>query len=140
MKYLIISVCLLFLPLVSDAQTGICFLDGKTYTTLAQAISCAGSSGTIEVTPSAKVVSVPSSTTVPAGVTLQSDRGAILAVGTALTLTISGPLVDGLYQMFEGAGTVSFTLPGNQAVSRPEWLGGIGDGTLGSGAGTGTAH
>lgn len=106
-----------------------CFIDGVTITTLAQAITCAAGSGTIVVPRSAGIVTVPGTPTIPSGVTLTIEQGAILSVTTSLT--IAGPLNAGLYQVFTGAGTVSFTSPGNEAISRPEWWGGKADGSAG---------
>ena len=110
------KVSLLFLVLaalteVASAQTnGICYLDGITHTTLAQAIICAGNSGNIEVTPSVGTLSVPSNATVPAGVTLRVDQGAILSIGSAVTLAIDGPLQAPTGRIFAYTGTGSVTL------------------------------
>jgi hypothetical protein len=138
MKLCLLAFLLIWIPSPSLAQSGVCYVDGVAHTTLAQGITCAGSAGTIEVTPSVGVLSVPSSATVPAGVTLRIDQGATLLIASGQTLTISGPLVDGPYRMFAGPGSVLFTLPGNQAVSRPEWFGAVADGTTGPGTVTGT--
>ncbi len=133
-----LAILLVWIPSLSLAQSGICYVDGVAHTTLAQGITCAGSAGTIEVTPSVGVLSVPSNTTVQAGVTLRIDQGAVLSIASGQTLTISGPIVDGPYRMFSGPGSVRFTLTGNQAVSRPEWFGAVANGTTGPGAVTGT--
>ena len=138
MKFWLLAILMLWISSRSIAQNGVCYVDGVTHTTLAQGIACAGSAGTIEVTPSVGVLSVPSSADVPAGVTLRIDQGATLSIASGQTLTISGPLVDGLYKMFAGSGTVQFAIPGNQAVSRPEWFGAVADGTTGPGTVSGT--
>jgi hypothetical protein len=96
--------------LVAAQSNGICYLDGITHKTLAQAITCAGASGTIEVTPSAGTLSVPSSATVPAGVTLRVDQGAILSVGNAVTVTINGALQAPAARIFTYTGTGSVAL------------------------------
>lgn len=95
------------------AQTnGICYVDGITHTTLAQAIACAGHSGTIEVTPSVGTLSVPSSATIPALVTLRVDQGAILSIANAVKLTINGPVQAPGAQIFAYSGTGSVALGG----------------------------
>lgn len=124
-------------PNISDDGTtatagkfnNICNLDGVHIVDLPSAITCAGSSGTIVVPPSAGTLAVTGTPTIPAGVKLKVEDGAILSVATSLT--IAGPLDAGLYQIFSGAGTVSFTSPGNNAESRPEWWGGKADGSSG---------
>lgn len=67
----------------------ICFLDGVTNTTLAQAVACAGASGTIEVPPSAGTITVPSNISIPNNVTLKMDQGALLSIANGATLTFA---------------------------------------------------
>jgi hypothetical protein len=111
---------------------GLCILDGSGYTTLAQAITCAGTTGTIWITPAAGTISVPTNATIPAGVLLKISKGGILSIATGATLTILGPLDIGAYKVFSyvGTGTVSFGGPnGNEAVDHVyiQWWGGLGD-------------
>jgi hypothetical protein len=109
--------------LASAQSNGICYVDGTTHTTLAQAINCAGASGTIEITPSAGTVSVPSNATIPAGVTLRVDRGAILSIANAVTLTINGPLQAPGAGIFAYTGTGSVALGGLAAAHViPNWF------------------
>lgn len=112
-----------FTGLASAQVSGICYVDGKTHTTLAQAITCAAASGTIEVTPSVRTLSVPSNATIPAGVTLRVDQGAILSIANAVTLTISGPLQAPGARIFAYTGTGSVVL-GTLAAEHvlPNWF------------------
>lgn len=122
-------ICLLFFALVaatelvSGQSNGICYVDGITNTTLAQGITCAGAAGTIEVTPSAGTLSVPSSATIPAGVALRMDQGAILSIANGATLTIGGPLQAPAGRIFAYTGTGSVSL-GDQAAEHvvPNWF------------------
>jgi hypothetical protein len=109
--------------LVSAQSNGICYLDGITYTTLAQAIACAGATGTIEVTPSARTLLVPSSAVIPAGVALRVDQGAILSIANAVTLTVDGPLQAPAGPIFAYTGTASVVL-GDLAAEHviPNWF------------------
>jgi hypothetical protein len=91
-------------------SNGICYIDGITHTTLAQAITCAGPSGTIEVTPSASTLSVKSSASIPAGVTLRVDQGAVLSIANAVTLAINGALQAPAALIFAYTGTGSVAL------------------------------
>lgn len=84
----------------ANTLDGTCYVDGVTNTTLAAAITCAGSAGTIQVPPIAGTLSVPTSVTIPAGVTLRVDQGAKLSIAAGQTLTINGPLQIGDYQAF----------------------------------------
>jgi hypothetical protein len=100
MKQRLLAIVLVFIPSMSLGQAGICYVDGVSHTTLAQGITCAGSSGTIEVTPGVGTLSLPSTATVPAGVTLHIDQGAKLSIASGKTLTVNGPLQIGEYQGF----------------------------------------
>jgi hypothetical protein len=107
----------------SGQSNGICYLDGVTYTTLAQAITCAGAAGTIEVTPSAGTLLVSSSAVIPAGVALRVDEGAILSIANAVTLTINGALQAPAGPIFAYTGTGSVAL-GDLAAEHivPNWF------------------
>lgn len=123
-RILLLLVALWPLTGITPAQSnGVCYLDGITNTTLPQAIACAGSSGTIEVTPSVHTLSVATSATVPAGVTLRVDQGAVLFIANAATLTIDGPLQAPAAQIFGYTGTGSVAL-GNLAADHvvPNWF------------------
>ena len=52
---------------------------------------------------------------------LVPHKGAIFSLDSGVVLTISGTITAGRYQIFAGAGTVSFT--GNQTTVFPEWWG-----------------
>ena len=83
---------------------------------------------------SSKVVLLPGGTyrttdlTVPAGVTLWIPHGAKFTVDAGQTLTISGKIDAGLYQIFSGSGSVVFS---GSSVPRvfPQWWGAVVDGS-----------
>jgi len=68
--------------------------------------------GTISSTEKTLVIpnqqDITADITVPANVTLKFMQGGTLNISTAKTVTINGALEAGLYQIFEGAGAVSF--------------------------------
>ncbi len=97
-------------PAVSAQSNGICYLDGTTHTTLAQAITCAGVAGTIEVTPSVGTLTVTANATISSGVTLRVDQGAILSMANAVTLNINGPLQAPPVRIFAYTGTGAVAL------------------------------
>lgn len=63
--------------------------------------------------------------TVPADVSLEFVRGAVLTVDAAETVTINGALLAGMAQIFAGSGTVAL---GSANVVLPQWFGAVGDG------------
>ena len=94
------------------------------YSTLTAALSTLGA-GLSELWVTQNVT-VSSNTTIPTNVVVKIFRGAVVTVNSGVTLTLNGPLLAGLYQVFDGAGTVVL---GNQAcpVVYPEWWGGAAD-------------
>jgi hypothetical protein len=101
---------------------GNCVVDGVTNTTLAAALTCAGSNGVVEI----PMYSVPSFTnaTVPVGVTLRFDGPSCL--NNSGTLTINGPIVPTpTWQIFCGSGTVALgPLPSSSMNVLWWWTGG----------------
>jgi len=61
--------------------------------------------------------------TVSSNITVKVDRGALVSIASGKTLTITGTLDAGLYQIFSGAGTVTV----NTSTIYPDWWGGKGD-------------
>ena len=59
---------------------------------------------------------------------LVPHKGAIFSLDFGVVLTISGTITAGRYQIFAGAGTVSFT--GNQPEVYPEWWRGLPDDSI----------
>jgi len=61
------------------------------------------------------------------GRSLEIKQGGVITIPTGATLTINGPFQAGLYQVFDGDGSVVF---GSGSVSEvyPEWWGAIADG------------
>jgi hypothetical protein len=99
--------------LTAGKINALCTVDGMQNTTLAAAINCAGTSGTIEVPPPAGTLAVSSNATIPSGVALRIDQGACLAPATGVTLTVNGPIVAGNYNIFcpKGTGTILVNSP-----------------------------
>src|SRR6266576_982665 len=95
---------------------GACIVDGITNTTLAAAVTCAGTSGIIEITMT-PVPALTTDVTIPVGVTLRFDGPSCITT-TGHTLTINGPLIAPLVQIFCGSGTVA-----NLSSAYPEWWG-----------------
>lgn len=73
--------------------------------------------------------SVLTNLTIPANISLKIDKGALVNVASAATLTINGPLEAGLYQVFSCAGTGKVVF-GAGAINKvyPQWWGAKGDG------------
>ena len=98
-------------------------------TTIQDAISAIGSTNVLLHLP-AGTHNITANLTIPANVSLQLERGALLSVATARTLTINGSLRAGLYQIFSLAGTgkVVFGRPHRTEEINPIWWGAKGDG------------
>lgn len=64
--------------------------------------------------------------TIPSTIHLIIDNGAILTIASGKTLTINGPFDAGIYQVFSGAGSVSFGA-GHVKEVYPQWWGAVGD-------------
>jgi len=73
-------------------------------------------------------IAVTDNATIPSTMTLKFLRGGSFTITTAKTVTINGQVDAGLYQIFEGAGTVAFGV-GTVKYSYPEWWGAVRDGT-----------
>lgn len=84
---------------------GVCIVDGVKNATLAAAVTCAGTSGVIEI-PMFAVPALTGNVTTPVGVTLRFDGPSGITT-TGFTLTINGPIVAPPVQLFFGTGTVS---------------------------------
>ena len=82
---------------------GSCVVDGVTNTTLAAAITCAGTSGVVEI----PMLAVPSfsTATIPSGVTLKFDGPSCL--NNTGPLVVNGPIVAPDVQIFCGTGLVT---------------------------------
>jgi hypothetical protein len=96
--------------------------------TLPDAVSAIGGNRAILRIPRG-AWSIGADLSIPAGVTLKPELGAILNIATGVTLTINGGLEAGLYQVFSctGTGQVAFGAGAVQAVY-PEWWGVTGSG------------
>ena len=68
---------------------------------------------------------IAANTTIDAYQSLEFPSGAILTVSGGFTLTITGNITAGIYQIFSGAGTV--TIDGHTRVGYPQWWGAKGD-------------
>jgi len=78
-------------------------------TTLQSAVTAIGGSQALLKIPAGSW-SIGANLTVPANITLKPERGAILSIANGVTLTISGALDAGLYQVFSWTGTGAISL------------------------------
>jgi hypothetical protein len=110
------------------------FVDRTKYTSLQAALTAVGTTGVIEVLPTVGTLSVPASATIPVGVMLRIDQGAILSIASGRTLTTCAPIA-GPYEIFAGLGTVQLVEPCSNDTVRPEWWGAVPDGSYNKAAG-----
>jgi len=90
------------------------------------AVSLAGSEEkTITI---ATNVSISDNLTVPSNITLKFIYPGKITIPSGKTLTVNGALEAGLWQIFDGDGSVSFET-GSVTEVYPEWFGAKGDGT-----------
>lgn len=75
----------------------------------------------------AKPVRINSNLTVPATVTLSFEGSGYLSVDSGKTLTILGPVMAPVGQIFAGTGTVAFTGNSHAGDIYPHWWGALGD-------------
>lgn len=114
-------ILLFFLPLVGY----FCWHNVYDYNDLADVVTAIGANeGTIFVP---NEIAVTADLTIPANVTLRFIQGGSLNISAGKTVTINGHIEAGLYQIFEGSGSVSF---GSGAIEKayPEWWGAAADG------------
>lgn len=108
--------------------------DGSLYTCsnrteIDTAVTAIGSDhATIYLRPTS--ITISTDLTIPANVTLSAPNGTTLAIATGITLTINGPFIAGLYQVFSctGTGAVVFGA-GTVDKVHPEWFGATRNGT-----------
>ena len=99
--------------------------NAKPYDTLSTAINVMGSNdGTLIVSGQEDVTD---DLTVPANVTVEFPQGGSLNISSGKTVTFNGHVDAGLYQIFEGAGTVSLGAGSVEGVY-PQWWGAVADG------------
>ena len=102
------------------------WINVKEHASFSAAIDAIGASDKTLIIPDEQAVS--DDKTVPANVTLKFMQGGSLNISAAKTVTINGHIEAGLYQIFEGAGTVVFGV-GSVKEVYPQWWGAIGDNT-----------
>jgi hypothetical protein len=97
--------------------------DPKFGATLQDALTALGATTAVLRVPKG-TCNIDANLTIPSNITLKPERGAILAIATAKTLTINGGLEAGLYQVFSctGTGKVVFAAGSNQTIV-PQWWG-----------------
>ncbi len=95
-------------------------------TTFAAAITAIDDNDVTLIVNEAEIVAAD--VTVPTNVSLFFAKGGSLAVANAKTVTINGDIISGSYQIFSGAGDVTFgtDAPG---IINVRWFGATGDGT-----------
>jgi hypothetical protein len=87
---------------------------------LAASVTCAGTTGVIEVpTTLTTPIALAGNVTIPSGVTLKFNGGSSCITTTGFTLTINGPIVAPVSQIFCGTGTVTI---GSPTVVYPQWF------------------
>ncbi len=99
-------------------------IDASVYSDLNEAISDIGS--TKKTLLISKDISVSANLTVPGNITLKFTYPAKITVPSGITLTVNGQIDAGLWQIFDGDGSVAGS-PNIEAVY-PEWFGAVGDG------------
>jgi hypothetical protein len=93
------------------------------HATLTEALTTIGSAATTLFIP-AGAVNVTANTNIPANVHLKVLRGGLFNISNGVTLTISGPLEAGPYQVFSWSGTGKVILgPGSVKAALPQWWG-----------------
>lgn len=102
------------------------WLDARIYDSLDAAVTSIGSTVTTLVVSAE--MAVTDNTTVPTTMALRFERDGSLNIAAGKTATINGFLDAGLFQIFEGAGSVAF---GAGAVKEvyPQWWGAAVDGS-----------
>lgn len=101
------------------------WVDVRTYATFSTAIDAIGASEKTLLIPNQQ--NVETDKTVPANITLKFMQGGTLNISDTKTVTINGHIEAGLYQIFEGDGSVSFGV-GAIREAYPQWWGAKGDG------------
>ena len=85
---------------------------------LARSVADAGTAPTtLHIT---RPIAVTGNLTVPDNITLSVDRGGMLSVSSGATLTINGSIDAGLYQIFDGEGTIGGDI--KVEAIYPEWF------------------
>lgn len=82
--------------------------DGDTYTgvSIQAAVTAIGSRAvTLLLQPGTWTISA--NLTIPANISILCPQGATISVSTGITLTISGTIIAGSYQIFDGVGTIA---------------------------------
>jgi len=100
--------------------------DVRAYTDFSTAISTIGATECTLLIPDEQAVTTDE--TVPATMTLNFLQGGTLNISSTKTVTINGHVEAGLYQIFEGAGSVSFGASAAEFYYA-EWFGALGNGT-----------
>jgi uncharacterized protein with GYD domain len=90
------------------------------------AISRIGSRKVDLIFPSGTYDLISNNVTFPENITLVFLKGAILNVGSGITLTINGEVKAGISHIFSGSGTITGNMKVNYVV--PQWFGVKGDG------------
>jgi len=109
-----------FLLCLSFLLSYTCWKNAYEYNTFAQCVTAiGGNEATIMIS---NEQAIPDNQIIPANITLRFIQGGTLNIATGKTVTINGHVDAGLYQIFEGDGSISF---GSGAVKEvyPQWWG-----------------
>lgn len=102
-------------------------IDASVYNDLNEAINDIGS--TKKTLLVSKDISTSANLTIPKNITLKFIYPAKIAVPNGITLTVNGAIEAGLWQIFDGDGSVNFE-GGVIKEVYPEWWGAVGDGKV----------
>lgn len=107
------------------------------YSTFAQAVTAAAGKNLVVNT----TISVTTNVTIPTTVTLKVNRGGLLSLSSAVTLTINGAIDAGFYKIFQFADATATVVTADPAqwdsasnslnahfAIRPDWFGAVPDG------------
>ena len=111
---------LLLLPLVGY----ICWANPYEYNSFAECVAAIGGNEATIMIPNEQ--EIDDNLIIPANITLEFIQGGYLNIAVGKTVIINGHIRAGLYQIFEGDGSVVFTYSTSREIY-PQWWGAIGD-------------
>ena len=101
--------------------------EARTLATINSALKAVGSSNKVTFWLSPGEWTITDDVTITSNITLSIPPGASLALSSGKTLTIHGPLVAGINQIFSGTGSVAGSPKINHIY--PQWFGALADGS-----------
>lgn len=92
-----------------------------------------GTSGIVELPGNRIYTLTANDVTIPAGIRLLPQPGAVISIASGKTLTVNGSISAGAHQIFSGSGTLVFGT-GSIEKAYVQWTGALGDGSTDCGA------